>query len=404
MSKRKADEISETPPRTLPNSPQALQATNPQNSPTTAALNQRLRELANQETNLTALRNQNNDTGITESLNNLRQLAQQIQALGNGEGIQADLATIRGILETEQAQMRERIQTIRQDRHALQQYISDFINRSFQGISTATANLLVSLIVISILTSDNTATNATIQSIFGNSTIGKIFTVLSTYIVRPFVDINLQNIDTAPQLLAAGLSSNVTRQSRALLAILFTGVSAYGLRRTVSASNAPQIAASIQQSFPILQECLISGATTAASAAANCVSQMYDSVINYIRTNMIQPVQEPAAGAGSASVDSNISFSTASSTLIGSVAASLLGSIDSIEPTMREVFQELVNPTPQSSSDSQFSELTQTQTQSQGLGGGRRRRSQKKRKTYKKGKGRRIRKKTNKRMMRRTKR
>jgi hypothetical protein len=397
MSKRKADEISETPPRTLPNSPQALQATNPQNSPTTAALNQRLIELANQETNLTALRNQNNDTGITESLNNLRQLAQQIQALGNGEGIQADLATIRGILETEQAQMRERIQTIRQDRHALQQYISDFINRSFQGISTATANLLVSLIVISILTSDNTATNATIQSIFGNSTIGNIFTLLSTYVVRPFVDINLQNIDTAPQLLAAGLSSNATRQSRALLAILFTGVSAYGLKRTISASNAPQIAASIQQLFPILHDCIISGATTAASAAANCVSQMYDSVINYIRTNMIQPVQEPAAGAGSASVGS---FSTSSSSQIGSVAASLLGSIDSIEPTMRAVFQELVNPTRQSSSDTQLSDLTQ----SQGTVGGRSRRSQIKRKTYKKRKGRRIRRKTNKKRARRTRR
>jgi hypothetical protein len=385
MSKRKAHEISGTPPRTPPGYPQALQATNPNNSPTTSALNQRLIDLANQEASLTALRNQNNDTGITESLNNLRQLAQQIQALGNGE-VQADLGAIRAIVESEQIQMRERIQTIRQDRHALQQYISDFINRSFQGISAASANVLVSLIILSILTSDNAATNAIIQSIFGNSTIGNIFSFLSTNIVRPFVEINLQNIDAVPQLLAAGVSSNATRQSRALLAILFTGASAYGLTRTISASNAPQIAISIQQMFPVLQECLISGATTAASAAASCVSQMYDSVINYIRTNMIQPVQEPAAGAGSVG-----SFSTASSGQLGSVALSLLGSMDSIEPAMRAVFQELANPTSQSSNASQLSDLTQ----SQGPFGGRSRRSKRKR-SYKRGKGRRIRRRTNK--------
>ena len=394
-------------------------------SPKTRELNSKIDKLAYEESMLAIQKNEGDEmaTGITESLENLRRLAQEIQGIGSGEAVVPDMAAIEKIIQREEEGMRTRMQMIREDRQAFLQHISTFINSSFAVIGKVGANTLMSLIILSILSSDNAATKDIIISVFGDSSIGRVFTFLSTYIVGPFVDINLRSVE----LLAAGDSSSRLTQAKSLLAMAFTGASAYGLTRLTNYSNFGQLSSFIQNEFPVLQGCVFGAAASAANAAGSCLSSMYSSVVDYIRAKIL-PVSD--SGESSSVTSTASAFSTASQSDMGSVVASILGSVDgsqgmqggsvdSIAPSLRAAFTELAEGSPAGSPvrDTQVSSAstmtpsgTQTQTQTSGstpgsgMGGGRRRRQTRrlKRRTYRGG--RRIRRKTNRRRARRTRR
>jgi hypothetical protein len=399
------------------------------NSPKTEKFNRKIDELAYQESMLDIQKSQGDKMAneITESLENLRRLAQEIQGIGSGGAVVPDMAAIEEIIQREEAGMRARTQMIREDRQAFLQHISAFINSSFAVIGKVGANTLMSLIILSILSSDNAATKDIIMSVFGDSSIGRVFTFLSTYIVGPFVDINLRSIE----VLAAGAYSSRSTQAKSLLAMAFTSASAYGLTRVANYSNIGQLSSFIQNEFPVLQGCVFGAAASAATAAGSCLSSMYSSVVDYIRSKIL-PVSdsgETVSDSGeSSSIKSTASaFSTASQSDMGSVVASILGSVDgsqggsvdSIAPSLRAAFTELAEGSPAGSQlgDTQASlastmtpygtqDQTQSQTQTSGStgGGGRRRRQTRrlKRRTYRGG--RRIRRKTNRRRVRRTRR
>jgi hypothetical protein len=401
-------------------------------SPKTRELNRKIDELAYQESMLAIQKSQGDKMAneITESLENLRRLAQEIQGIGSGGAVVPDMAAIEEIIQREEAGMRTRMQMIREDRQAFLQHISAFINSSFAVIGKVGANTLMSLIILSILSSDNAATKDIIMSVFGDSSIGRVFTFLSSYIVGPFVDINLRSIE----VLAAGDSSSRLTQAKSLLAMAFTGASAYGLTHVANYSNFGQLSSFIQNEFPVLQGCVFGAAASAATAAGSCLSSMYSSVVDYIRAKIL-PVSD--SGESSSITSTASAFSTASQSDMGSVVASILGSVDgsqggsvdSIAPSLRAAFTELAEGSPAGSParDTQASlastmtpggtqnqTQTQTQTQSQtqtsgstpgsGMGGGRRRRQTRRLKRRTTRGGRRIRRKTNRRRARRTRR
>jgi len=380
---------------------------NPSNSPETDRINKRLRTLADQEQALFLLKYEQNDTAVTNSLDNLTALAHQIAALGTGPAgsIQPNMTEIRGIVKREEAEMRTKIATKREAVIGMQKDISELINRCFAGISDVTKEIFVSLLILSILTSDNVVASTAIISVFGeNSALSKLFIFLSTYVVRPFVETNLQNIESTPQLLSAGVASSVGRQSRALLAMMFTGASLYGVNNVIQSSGVAQIVSQINTLFPVVQTCVVSTAT----ASAECANTMYNSVIDYVRTNILGQSVPAAAAQDAASVQTTTSvLENIDSQNLGSSIASILGdsqveesqvedseeglesqnrgsSQASVESTMREVFQQLVQGSSQSQNGlgtqlSDLTKLTQSQSQSQsqsqlqGTIGGRRR-------------------------------
>ncbi len=390
-------------------------------SPTTRELNRRIDELAYQESMLAIQKSEGDKMAseITESLEKLRILAQEIQRIGSGGDVAPDMVEIEKIIQREEADMRTRMQGIREDRRAFLEHISVFINSSFAVIGKVGANTLMSLIILSILSSDNEVTENVIRTVFGESSIGRVFTFLSTYIVGPFVDINLRTIERAPEILKGGVSSSNLTQAKSLLAMAFTGASAYGLTNLANYSNFSQLSSFIQSEFPVLQGCVFGAA---ASAAGSCLSSMYSSVVDYIRAKIL-PIS--VSGENSSVTSTASAFSTASQRDMGSVVASILGSVDgsqggsvdSIAPSLRAAFIELAEGSPAGSPvrDTQASTASTmshgetqtsdgTQTSGSGMGGGRRRRQTRRLKRRTTRGGRRIRRKTNRRRARRTRR
>jgi hypothetical protein len=341
---------------------------NPRNSPETERLNQRLATINEQEARIRELQ-----SGPASALVGIG--AAGIGAAGIGaagsqqtqqQQEQYDISTfaddIVRIWPGYEAEFNAIIEAIRQranagEREDIQQSLEQvaanhqyFINTLFQGLSSGASGILLGLIVLGIFTNDST--NSTIiQNVFGGvPLLSTLFQVLSQYIVRPFVNRNLINIQSIPDIVRQGYTNN---QIGAILSMVFTGMSAYGVNSLLQQTgptfgNTSPIVQLIRASFPVVTQCISAGLNVGAQCGANLVRQLFSYMrIVFVRPNSsYSPSQDrdrSASDSSEGTINSIASLSTANSRQIGSVVANMLDE-PSVTNSVREVFQNLSNP------------------------------------------------------------
>lgn len=384
-----------------PPMPMVELVSNPRGSPNTRELNNRLAQLQQQDQFIIGLQTNpvSNVLGLgsgsrlgaagayqtpqQEEQANLRMFARDIAS--SWTNYQGEFNAIiqefeqRNIVSRE-ATRQEYEQTAEQNRAAI-----------FEGLSRGAAGLLLSMIVLAMFTSDTT-NERLITLVFAQSpTLSRLFQIISQYIVRPFVSRNLANIQSIPEIMSQGYSSN---QISAIMAMIFTGMSAYGITELVQHTGDPMafasmsastIAQMIRSSFPIVNRCMRTG-VQAGNAVLQCGANLTIQVLSYIDNMFIRNSSGATDEQSQSTADSLDSLSTANSQQIGSVVASILDD-PSVTESVREVFEQLSSPgqIQSQSQESSISSLSASQpffsTDTQEMGGMRRR--MRRRRTFK---------------------
>ena len=249
----------------------------------------------------------------------------------------------------------------------------------FQGLSRGASGLLLSMIVLSIFTNDSandSANDRLIQVIFFSSpTLARLFQLLSKYVVRPFVMRNMANIQNIPNIMNQGYSSN---QLSAILSMIFTGMSAYGVSELVGhvgidpvvvvSNGIDVIAQTIRSAFPIVSQCVTEAGNVALRSALRCGANLTNQVLSYMENTFLRnPLMTPASSSSQSSqyslnsLNSLNSLSTADPREIGSVVLSILDGDQSVTDSVREIFENLAQGQDFNPSSSTVSSLSASQ-------------------------------------------
>ena len=345
--------------------PNPFLVANPRNSPETERLNQRLATINAQEERIRQLQSGpasalvgigaaglgaagSQQTQEQQEQYDISTFADDIIKIWPGYEAEFS-AIVEAIRQRANAGEREDVQQSLEQAAANHQY---FINTLFQGLSSGASGILLGLIVLGIFTSDST-NSAIIQNIFGGvPLLSTLFQVLSQYIVRPFVNRNLINIRSLPDIVRQGYTNN---QIGAILSMVFTGMSAYGVNSLLQQTgptfrNTSPIVQLIRASFPVVTQCISAGLNVGVQCGANLVSQLFSYLrIAFVRPNSsYSPSQDrdseiSASDSSEGTINSIASLATANSRHIGSVVASVLDD-PSVTNSVRQVFQNLSNP------------------------------------------------------------
>jgi len=249
-------------------------------------------------------------------------------------------------MERDIAQVRSRRIASEQADIISSQNRASILQRIFSSVQIGTANVLLSMIILSLLTTGQNSSQIIIDTL-GEGVISNIYSLLTNNIVRPIIDLNIYNFQHSSEIITAGYSNSPRQILQAILAIAFTGSSIYGATQIVSATSNfnTNVMNFIRSNLisPIRQRI----GQGIAVGTDNSI-QLINNLITYINTNLLPTTREQESqDTGSTSSGSSI-LSNASSQAIGNAvehAYMELSQTDSISPSINATFQALAgNP------------------------------------------------------------
>lgn len=267
----------------------------------TKQFNTKLRKIKAQEENLKQLcaggscpESDRQDYELLEENNELTQLRVRAQLLAQNivtnfhalAPTPAEEEVIRNFMEGQQQLAREDRAELAQIYEASAERRATLLRTLLGGVRTSVANIILSMMFLSSLTSDSQSTlliGDVFNNTIGNGLLSNLFILLSRNFVRPLINHNVAILQGLPEFVGSGFSNSPFIQLRAIAAIAFAGTTIYGINRTIEESSFHSIANLIRRNIPI------------ASSIDN-FGNMISSFFDYIRQDLLIPaIAEPNA-------------------------------------------------------------------------------------------------------------